>query len=195
MEVFGHLDHLREFVWQHLLKAPHQKRHPWRTAVIANVNGQRVLQRTIVLRKVGANSRLLRFYTDTRSIKIQPLPDNDAFSWLFYDARKQIQVRAQTNARLLLSSETAEIWPAVNPHTFKDYAAIAAPGTPQELAEGYYPKEDELALAAAAKENFGVVDCTVQEMEVLQLHREGHRRAQFWWEENEQAWQGQWLVP
>ena len=85
MEVFGHLESIQEYIWHQLAKAPHQKRHSWRTAVIANiVNGQRVLQRTIVLRKASASSRLLRFYTDTRSTKIQPLPNNDAFSWLFY---------------------------------------------------------------------------------------------------------------
>ncbi|MEL6657178.1 MAG: pyridoxamine 5'-phosphate oxidase [Bacteroidota bacterium] len=196
MEVFGHLESIQEYIWQQLGKAPHQKRHSWRTAVIANlVNGQRVLQRTVVLRKASASSRLLRFYTDTRSTKIQPLPKNDAFSWLFYDERKQIQLRAQTRARLITGDEAAEIWTTVNPYTFKDYASISAPGTPQGTPEGYYPAQDQSALEEAARQNFGVLDCVVEEMEFLQLHRQGHRRAQFFWEKSSQGWKGEWLVP
>ncbi|MEL6970427.1 MAG: hypothetical protein AAFZ63_19490 [Bacteroidota bacterium] len=196
MEVFGHLESIQEYIWQHLGKAPHQKRHSWRTAVIANlVNGQRVLQRTVVLRKANASSRLLRFYTDTRSTKIQPLPKNDAFSWLFYDERKQIQLRAQTRARLITGDEAAEVWATINPYTFKDYASISAPGTTQDTPEGYYPTQDQSALEEAARQNFGVLDCVVEEMEFLQLHRQGHRRAQFNWQENSRAWKGEWLVP
>ena len=63
MEVFGHLEQITAFVWDQLVKAPHQKRHPWRIATIANVVGQRVLQRSVVLRKAITNDRMLRFYT------------------------------------------------------------------------------------------------------------------------------------
>ena len=195
MEVFGHLNNIQEYVWQQLSKAPHQKRHPWRTAVIANLVGQRVLQRTVVLRVARASSRLLRLYTDTRSTKIQPLPENDSFSWLFYDNRKQIQLRVQTRAHLITGTEAAEIWATVNPYTIKDYATIAAPGTPSDQPADYYPEQNEEKLRELAQQNFGVLDCFVEEMEFLQLHREGHRRARFWWDLDQQAWQAQWLVP
>ena len=191
MEVFGHLEQITAFVWDQLVKAPHQKRHPWRIATIANVVGQRVLQRSVVLRKAITNDRMLRFYTDVRSAKIQPLPENDRFSWLFYDPRRQVQLRLQTTARLLDSEQAAELWEEIPAFARKDYASIAPPGTIRE----------ELPLAAAAgplagaRQNFGVVDCIIEQMEVLQLHREGHRRAEFQWMSETQSWAGHWLVP
>ena len=190
MEVFGHLEQITAFVWDQLVKAPHQKRHPWRIATIANVVGQRVLQRSVVLRKAIKNDRMLRFYTDVRSTKIQPLPENDRFSWLFYDPRRQVQLRLQTTACLLDRERAAVLWEEIPAFARKDYASIVPPGTIRE----------ELPVAAAdpldgARKNFGVVDCTIEQMEVLQLHREGHRRAEFQWMSETQSWAGHWLVP
>lgn len=195
MEVFGQLDQILKFTWSQLAIVPSQKRHPWRTAVVANLVGQRVLQRTVVLRKAVANRRLLRFYTDIRSAKIQPLPENASFSWLFYNPRKQIQVRLQSQASIVTGELAQEIWKRVNPHTFKDYATISAPGMPSEGPNAViHPTEEELLLEKA-RQHFCAVDCTVAEIEFLQLHRSGHRRAQFLWEEEKQQWSGNWLVP
>lgn len=195
MESFGHLEQIIPFCWQQLVKAPHQSRHSWRTAVIANLVGQRVLQRTVVLRKANASSRLLRFYTDLRSAKIQPLLKNNVFSWLFYDQRKQIQIRLQSEATLLEGAEADEIWTQVNPHTIKDYAAIAAPGTIVPAPNSSFSTENKELLVAKARQNFGVVDCIVSELEFLQLHRDGHRRAIFHWDKRTDQWEGNWLEP
>lgn len=195
MEVFGQLDQILDYAWLQLAKAPNQKRHSWRTAVVANLVGQRVLQRTVVLRKAILNKRLLRFYTDIRSTKIQPLPENDSFSWLFYDARKQIQLRLQTRAELMTGAKAQEVWQYVNPYTIKDYAANSAPGVPVEGPEANLYATDDTVLMEQAKQNFAVVDCIAYEMEFLQLHREGHRRALFRWEDTSSNWKGTWLVP
>lgn len=195
MEVFGHLELILPFCWQQLTKAPHQRGHSWRTAVIANSVGQRVLQRTVVLRKANASSRLLRFYTDLRSTKIQPLSKNSAFSWLFYDPRKQIQIRMQSKAYLLELHKANEVWEQVNPRTIRDYAAIAAPGTILPAADSYLPEKDEAEILQLARQNFAVLDCIISELEFLQLHREGHRRAIFYWDEKSKDWEGSWLVP
>ncbi len=195
MEVFGHLDQILDYSWSQLANAPNQRRHSWRTAVVANLVGQRVLQRTVVLRKAIASKRLLRFYTDIRSTKIQPLPNNGSFSWLFYDPRRQIQLRLQTKATLIQGDEAQEVWGRINPHTIKDYASISAPGTVVESGSvPLYPRSEQ-ELLQRAKENFVVMDCKADEMEFLQLHRDGHRRARFTWEEEAGQWNASWLVP
>lgn len=195
MEVFGHLDQILDYSWSQLANAPNQRRHSWRTAVVANLVGQRVLQRTVVLRKAIASKRILRFYTDIRSTKIQPLPNNGSFSWLFYDPRRQIQLRLQTEASLIQGDDAAEIWERVNPHTLKDYASISAPGTVFDGENELLHPPNEKELFLRARENFVVVDCLAAEIEFLQLHRDGHRRARFTWEETKGQWDACWLVP
>jgi pyridoxamine 5'-phosphate oxidase len=194
MEVFGRLMDISTYSWQQLARASKDIKHPWRTAVVANNVEQRVLQRTVVLRDVDVNMRILRFYTDARSAKVQPIPEKSTFSWLFYDPDRLIQLRLQSTANLLGPDRLSELWSQFDEKAKRDYAAVEAPGTTLSQEETY-PKFKGTIDLIHARTNFCVLDCEVTSMDVLQLHKTGHRRASFTWEERNNKWGGAWLMP
>lgn len=196
MEIFDDLPAIWDFFWQQLQKAPHQKKHPWRTPVLASLDGDQVNQRTVVLRRVGQKERCLRFYSDFRSAKIRQKGEKLHFSWLFYNSSKQIQLRIKTEGAVVDTEELEKIWQGLPVYARSTYAATLPPGTaityPSDgLPDGFFnqstPETDVF------RKNFAAVDNFITEIEFLQLHREGHRRARWSWEENE--WKGTWLIP
>jgi hypothetical protein len=196
MEILNDLAAIWNFSWQQLEKAPYQKKNPWRTAVIANINADQVSQRTVVLRRASKQERYLRFYTDARSAKISQKKEALSFSWLFYNATKQIQLRVQTQGRVVVVEESDKIWRDLPVYARSTYASIQPPGTIiTEPDDGLPPDflSRTPAQTDAARVNFLAVDNLVTELEFLQLHRAGHRRARWSWEED--TWQGNWLIP
>lgn len=195
MEIFNDLPVIWAFCWQQLEKAPHQKKNPWRTPIIANVAGNQANQRTIVLRRASQKERYLRFYTDLRSAKISQNDEKLSFSWLFYNAAKQIQLQVKTNGKVVAAEESDEIWRSLPVYARSAYASIPPPGTITTQPNDGLPTDfltQTLAQTDAARANFVAVDNSVTAVEFLQLHRAGHRRARWSWEEDE--WRGTWLI-
>ncbi len=196
MEIFNDLPGIWMYSWQQLEKASQEDNHPWRLPVIANLTGSQVSQRTVVLRKVSQKERHLRFYTDNRSAKINQKDEKLRFSWLFYNTINQIQLRVQSEGVVVSAEESDEIWRNLPIHARSAYSSIEPPGTiitqPNEaLPAGFFAMR--LAQTDVARANFMAIDNQVKELEFLQLHREGHRRARFIWTDGQ--WESNWLVP
>lgn len=196
MEIFNDLHAIWTYSWQQLEKSSEENNHPWRLPVIANLTGGLVSQRTVVLRKASLKERRFRFYTDIRSAKIRQKDENLSFSWLFYSTFNQIQLRVQSEGMVVSADESDRIWEKLPVYARSTYASIKPPGTiitrPNDaLPAGFFTKT--AMQTDSARANFMAIDNQVKELEFLQLHREGHRRARFVWRDGQ--WESNWLVP
>jgi pyridoxine/pyridoxamine 5'-phosphate oxidase len=198
------MDQLRELeripagIWAEFQRAIQRRKHAWRTPVLANISALGPQLRTLVLRKSDADRRSLRFYTDRRSAKWPALTRGDRFTALFYDPKQQWQVVAEGQPRLLEDALSDQVWRNLPVHGRAAYASVPHPGTPLEtggdgLPAGFF--DFELPDTDYARANFAAFELVVESLEVLQLHREGHRRARFQWHSTASHWEGQWLVP
>lgn len=196
MEIFNDLPAIWTYSWQQLEKASKENNHPWRLPVIANLTGSQVSQRTVVLRKVSQKERHLRFYTDNRTAKVRQKDENLSFSWLFYSTFNQIQLRVQSEGMVVSTEESDRIWEKLPVYARSAYASTKPPGTiitrPNDaLPAGFFTKT--AMQTDSTRANFMAIDNQVKELEFLQLHREGHRRARFVWRDGQ--WESNWLVP
>lgn len=198
MELIQQLQDIPPLIWQELVKASRQKNHQWRLPVLGTFSDQGVDQRILVLRKVFATERFAWFYTDRRSAKVQQLQMMTHLHWLFYDHDKQWQLRATGKWYEPELTVRQEEWKTLSAFARQSYAAQQLPGMIVEgptdgIPEGFLewkPKETDSAF-----ENFTIIACRFDALDWLQLHRSGHRRARFFWDEKNAEWSGQWLIP
>jgi pyridoxine/pyridoxamine 5'-phosphate oxidase len=64
------LELIQTEVWEQLAAATNDLQHPWRTPVLATINGHLADARTVVLREVDAPARRFMIYTDERAAKV-----------------------------------------------------------------------------------------------------------------------------
>jgi pyridoxamine 5'-phosphate oxidase len=169
-------------VWTELQRATVDRHHEWRTPVLATVDPQGVPQaRTVVLRSADAGSGQLVFFTDSRSPKVAELQANPAAALVFWSRRLQWQLRV--GVRAVVQTEGPQVdaaWARVSQSAAAgDYLSSQAPGSALQPATATVSEQHHLAVIAAQ----------VEELDWLELSREGHRRARVLGSEV------QWLVP
>lgn len=182
------LKSLPDEIWRLLFASVEDPLHPWRTPVLGTVDekGECAL-RTIVLRRVNPVERKLVVYTDRRSPKVSHLENQPRVEWLFYDPASRVQVRLA--GRLVVSQdETLNdlLWRETPEANRRNYRTSAAPGAPLEM-------ETPMHDTSTGRENFCVLEGSVDAMDYLQLLPEQHLRAQWTWQSGE--WSGSWVVP
>lgn len=193
------LEEILQQTWRLLIRGANDKKDPLHLATIGTTNQQTAEIRTVVLRKTDAAKRLLYFYTDFRSEKIQQLTTHPTLSWLFYHPKKNIQLRAYGQAVIHHQNDlTKERWQTLPSYGRKTYGTQQAPSTPLPYADDDLPSlwkvpEIDLAKTEYAYANFAVVTCEITRLEWLHLQRSGHRRALFDFVDG--VWKGEWLVP
>jgi pyridoxine/pyridoxamine 5'-phosphate oxidase len=178
-------DQLLEEAKRELVNGHSKKRHPFRYFVLATNENGKPRQRTVVLRKTLLDSSLI-IYTDKRTQKVKDIEDNAEFSALFYDAKKQLQIRVEGKAELITDTEQiAKYWHTVQAVSRKDYTTNRSPGTP-------IINPDEVAYKA--EENyFCPVKLIPNTIEYLRLQRPNHVRILF--SRIDIDWSGEFLVP
>ncbi|GAB4040395.1 MAG: hypothetical protein Fur0014_10880 [Rubrivivax sp.] len=155
--------------WLALAEATRDREHPWRVMTLATVDGDRADARSVVLRDADAERRRLVFYADARSPKIAQIgasPRGVLVGWWprpGWQLRLRVSLAVETTG-LEVSSRWARV--KLSPSA-RDYLAALPPGTP---VDRYQPERGSRA-------HFAVVTATVEEMDWLELHAEGHRRA------------------
>lgn len=173
--------------WRGLVRAAADRRHPWRTPVLATVavDGS-PNARTVVLRAADPATRTLRLHTDGRSAKAGELARDPRVALVFWDPRARVQLRLRGHAEVLREGpEHARAWAATPPAARRDYATTLPPGTPIATRE-------DIARADGAA-NFAVILVRVMTIDWLCLAAGGHLRAGFAWEGDEPR--ATWLVP
>ncbi len=165
-------------VWALLAQSLEDRESPLRTPAVATVGIEGAPQvRTVVLRAVNARARTLEFHTHLRSAKVAEIRRIEPVTWLFYDPQRLLQLRAAAVASLLTHGEAADAAWASNPLASRaHYSSEHPPGTPIDAPPDAVFLRDE-QHSAQGRANFCAVRCTVERLDVLQLHPEGHRRA------------------
>lgn len=182
------LETIHRACWQGLDRAAQDRAHPWRLMALATVAGHGADQppsaelRHVVLREAEPDSATLRFFTDARSPKVAELQAQPAASMLVWDEAQGWQLRLRVRlsietSGLGVSSRWARLKMSPAAH---DYLSPLPPGTPVA-----HPLPER-----GTREHFAVVSAQVQEIDWLELHAEGHRRARF-----DATGRGQWLTP
>jgi pyridoxamine 5'-phosphate oxidase len=187
------LPEIESALWRELQRAAHDKHHEWRTPVLATIGGggDDTLPdaRTVVLREVQPEQKQLVIYSDDRAAKrrqLQAQPGAVLVLWsrrLSWQLRLRVQVEVHTEG-LAATSRWALL--RASPAA-RDYLAPLAPGAelPTPGGADVVPGEG----ATEQREHFAVLVATVQAVDWLELHRQGHRRAAF------DARGARWLVP
>ena len=179
------LAEIEHAVWRGLGRATVDKHHAWRTPVLATSDGRGgVDARTVVLRELQADTRTLVVYTDARAAKVAQLQAQPTCTLVMWSATLgwQLRLRARVDVHtdgLAVTSRWASLRssPAA-----RDYLSPLAPGMPLDAGP-------TAAEPGTQREHFAVLMAHVEDVDWLELHRDGHRRAQF------DATGPRWLVP
>ena len=161
-------------VWKRLEAAPDDKSHPWRTPVLATVDGDAADARIVVLREVDVRHRQLLFYTDERAGKVAQLLNRPHGTVLMWSPELGWQLRCRVRLTLEVSGLSASSrWARVKlSPAAREYLSAMPPGTP--LAHLPHP-----GSGAVARDYFAVISAEVQALDWLELHADGNRRAIF----------------
>ncbi len=155
--------------WIELGHAAHDREHPWRVMTLATADGAGADARCVVLRDVNAATQELVFYTDGRSPKVAQMranPHGMLVGWWprpGWQLRLRVTLDIQT-AGLDVSSRWAQV--KLSPAA-QDYLAALPPGT---AVDRYQPER-------GSREHFAVVTAHVDQIDWMELHADGHRRA------------------
>ena len=176
--------------WQQLGLACHDKAHGWRLMGLATLGQGELGQpspelRTVVLRELDLPEQSLLFFTDARSPKVAQLAAQPQASLLLWCARLGWQLRLKVvvevhTSGLAVSSRWARLKMTPAAH---DYLSPLVPGAPLTSLTPYEPDR-------ATREHFALCSARVMQIDWLELHADGHRRARF-----DGAGQGQWINP
>ena len=193
------LDEIVDSIWSLLERGASDRREPFHCPALATAGRSGPSVRTVILRKVFRADRVLLAHSDRRAGKITEVGAEPRVTWVFYDARRKVQVRASGPASVHTDDDLAQRqWAASMVWSRRGYASLA-PGTPLDAPGSGLPPElaaddPDLADAEAGRANFAVLRCTVEALDWLYLDARGHRRAEFRWT-GDGGWASTWVVP
>jgi hypothetical protein len=178
-------------IWHELVLAAGDKQHGWRTPVLASADADGVDARTVVLREVDEDAAALAIYTDSRAAKVRQLQAQPMCTLVMWSADLGWQLRLRCRVvvhidGLAVSSRWVRL--RASPAA-RDYLSPLAPGTAIEDVPGTPLSRAPGQSSATQREFFAVLVASVEAIDWVELHAQGHRRARF------TATQAQWLVP
>ena len=138
--------------------------------------------RTVVLRGAVAESALLSVHTDSASEKVAALRADPRCTLLVWDARAHLQIRIR--ARADITRGDAAAWARVPDGARQVYGGTPPPGTVLEDPADHVPDPDPA--------RFAVIDCRAEEIDLLHLGPDRHRRARYL---RSEGWRGRWIAP
>lgn len=191
-----------EEAWRLLLEGSNDRKSPLHTPAVATVRDDgSPSQRIMVLRDAVRDSRMLRFHTDVRASKVADVGPKGPMSVLGYHRDAKVQLRLSGLGRIETNSAASDgAWNKTNLYGKRCYLADPAPGSMVEAPisgldpsmEGRKPEDFEVI---PARDNFAILLIEIRQIEWLYLAHTGHRRALFTWDDTDDRWNGQWLVP
>ncbi len=190
---YNDLDATLVEAWRLLVQGARDRRAAFHTPVVASLRGDgRPGVRTVVLRAVDPDLRVLRFHTDRRSTKHGEIAADPRVAMLFYDPAAKVQICIDGLAARHASDEIADLaWRQTKPMSRACYRVSPGPGTliedPSAAIGG------DAGDGEAGRENFAAITVAIDAVEWLYLAARGHRRARFRWDG--QALSATWLVP
>lgn len=177
-------------VWQRtfeeLQMAVTSAKHPWHLITVASISDGLPDARIVVLRGCYLAEKtqhtILSFHTDYRSPKIQQFQANPEIFLLFYDAQTKRQLRVHAKCTVRYKDEvTQKRWVNAADSSRRCYLVHPSPSMPMETRETTLPKAylktvPTIEQAAEGYDNFCVIECTLQKIDILQLNAQGGER-------------------
>ncbi len=162
--------------WALLERGVADRRSPARHPTFATVSPQgRPEARTVVLRAARRADAEIEVHSDTRAAKIAALEQTPHAAIHIWHPGHRLQIRLMTRVHVAGGASVKAKWDRVPDGSRTAYGAEPTPGT--RIAEaGAYTHAPKL-------ENFAVLTCAIEEMELLHLG-DPHRRARFLREED-----------
>jgi hypothetical protein len=159
-------------VWRQLSLSATDRAHPWRTSVLATVNGDAADARLVVIREVDARQKRLLFYSDERAGKVAQLLHHPHGTMVMWSPELSWQLRCRVRLAMEMSGLAASSrWARIRlSPAAQDYLSPLPPGTTLPAVPAHPP---------VARDYFAVIDATIETIDWLELHPDGHRRAVF----------------
>jgi hypothetical protein len=193
------LQNIYDEIWEMLVDGADKSKHDFHLPMVSTVNENSPDVRTVVLRRVIQNERLLIHHTDLRSEKIKHIKKNKKVCWLFYSKELKTQLRVYGDAKIHTDDKLAdEQWESSQVLSRRCYLTEPAPGTECETVHNGIPDNYRVTLPTPdeteiGRKNFAVISCKVKSIDWLHLKSTGHSRAKFEIE-NDQI-KSSWIVP
>ena len=92
------LEEIVESIWTLLERGAADRREPFHCPALATAGADGPSVRTVILRKVFRAERVLLALSDRRAGKIAEIESEPRVTWVFYDARRKVQIRAAGRA-------------------------------------------------------------------------------------------------
>jgi 3-hydroxyisobutyrate dehydrogenase len=185
------LKNIEQHCWQLLYEGVRSYKNPFHHGVISSFSDAFPSARTVIIREVDPDQKMIRFNTDIRSPKFAEISANPNICWLFYDEKLRMQMRCLAIANLHVNDPVAEkAWDEARLNCKITYTSPQAPGTPLnepfllDLNKEHVPDEE----LASARRNFSIVNTKVLSLDWTFLHHKGNRRAWFDYRKNMQTW-------
>jgi len=190
-DFYNDLDMSLRAAWALLGRGAKDRKAPAHTPVLATNGAGAPSVRTVVLRGCDREARTLRFHTDRRSAKVPQIEADPAGAVLVYDPKQKIQLRLDCRLSVHIGDQIArDAWAATRDFSRICYQVMQGPGEavsdPREVPFSSDDSND-------GWNHFAVIAALVTRIEWLYLAHQGHRRAEFVWQDSD--WQGRWLVP
>ena len=182
------LPDLLEGIWAELARVDGDRDHPWRTPVLATAGRQGANARVVVLRGVTRPGHELLAFSDRRASKVSELTHHPRATWVFYNPRERVQLRAHTEVRVHVDDTVVDTyWHRLPEANRANYLSEKSPG---DRLDSPGPGH---VLAPGSTHQFAVLIGRIERLDWLWLREGGHRRAGF--HRDGAGWTGSWLEP
>ena len=173
---FSDLDKGELKIWDLLAQGVVNKKSKFHTPTLSTVNGNMINSRTIILRKVDNKTKMLFFYSDSRSRKVLNIIQNNNVTVHLYEPRFKLQVQLYGHAKIENNSEkTKNIWSSLNSFSKKNYLSALSPGEKIDSLDNLkYNTDNEESYS-----NFSLIYFKVTKLECLQLSDIKNIRVEF----------------
>ena len=173
---FSDLDKGELKIWDLLAQGAVNKKSKFHTPTLSTINGNAINSRTIILRKVDNKTKMLFFYSDSRSRKVLNIIQNNNVTVHLYEPRFKLQVQLYGYANIENKTEkTKGIWNSLNNFSKKNYLSTISPGEKiNSLDNLNYNADNEEAFY-----NFSLINFKVSKIECLQLLNINNIRVEF----------------
>lgn len=177
-------------VWDLLLQGTVNRKSSFHHPTISTVSKFKINLRTLIIREVFKEKKLITFYVDMRSKKVSDLNNNKNITIHIYDENCKFQVQLYGLGSIENNTKKTQLlWTNLHSNSKKNYMSITKPGKKIVSPSGFeYYKN-----AGQGYINFGLLLVKINRIECLQLLRNANIKAEFIYEKN--FIKKNWLVP
>ena len=165
-----------------LIDAVKNGNNPYHTFSLSTIKNDFPESRTIVLRKFISEPFKIFFNADYRSEKVAQLIENHNCTALFYDKDRRVQVRCKCIAKIHYNNDLSKkIWDDTALQSRKCYMGSFPPSQALQswdpnIPKEYFKTDPEKKDSEKGYANFTHIELEIMEIDVLQLHHDGHIR-------------------